>query len=109
MAVTITYEQAASTQGELRSQADRFYAEALYDACVAVVEKFAPDAPDAVQNEALIRMYGHLGSVAGGVRSERVGGMASSYDAKQSINALKHSGAAALLSHWRSHGFGPSE
>lgn len=108
MAVTIVAADLADAAGadyvEDAADVDRVFA-----ACVEVVERWAEDAPDAVQNEAVVRMGAHLLTVRGGVRSERADALAQGYASAEGANALKYSGAAALLSHWRNHGFGPSE
>lgn len=108
MAVTITAADLADAAGVdySVSAAD---VNRVFAAAVEVVEHFAADAPDAVHNEAAVRMGAHLLTVRGGVRSERADALAQSYAVSEGINALKYSGAAGLLSRWRRHGFGPSE
>ena len=55
---------------------------------VALVERYAPDAPPAVQNEAAIR-------------SEVTGDVRTTFDGARSLGALRHSGAMGLLSPWK--------
>ena len=69
---------------------------------VALVERYAPDAPDAVQNEAAIRCAGWLAeSPAGAIRSETTGDVRTTFDGARSLGALRHSGAMGLLSPWK--------
>ena len=66
----------------------------------ALVERYAPDAPSAIKNEATIRCAGWLvQQPAAAVRSESVGDIRTSY-APTHTGALRHSGAMALLSPW---------
>ena len=63
------------------------------DTAKAMVERYAPDAPETVLNEAAIRVAGFL------------------YDrppeqANRAISAMLHSGAQALLVPWRNPGLG---
>ena len=63
----------------------------------AMVEKYAPDAPDAVQNTAVVRIAGYL------------------YDSPHAAqgrafaHVLENSGAAGLLAQWRRRGVGMVE
>lgn len=73
----------------------------LYAAAVAVVDRFAPDAPPAVANEAAVRVGGWLHQQpAPSIRSEAVGEVRTSYDPTMT-SALRASGAMALLSPWK--------
>ena len=72
----------------------------LGSAAAALVERYAPDAPMAIKNEATIRCAGWLvQQPAAAVRSESVGDIRTSY-APTHTGALRHSGAMALLSLW---------
>ena len=63
-----------------------------------LVERYAPDAPDAVADEAAIRCAGYLAQQPSDARrSTTVGGVSSSWAATHT-SALRHSGAMALLS-----------
>ena len=74
----------------------------LRPVAVALVERFAPDAPEAVQDEAAIRCAGWLAeSPAGAIRSETTGDVRTSFDGARSMGALRHSGAMGLLSPWK--------
>lgn len=96
MAVTLTAAELAEALGMKQALADR-----LHGVAVALVERYAPKAPDAVQNEAVIRAGGWLHEQPpGGVRSETIGDEAVEY-APAMVGALRHSGAMALLSPWK--------
>lgn len=74
----------------------------LHAVAVALVERYAPGAPVAIQNEAVIRTASWLvGTPAGGVRSEAEGDIRTGYDTARSLGALRHSGAMGLLSPWK--------
>ena len=70
-------------------------------AAAALVERYAPDAPSEIKNEATIRCAGWLAQhPAASVRSESVGDIRTSF-APTHLSALRHSGAMALLSPWK--------
>ena len=70
-------------------------------AAAALVEAFAPSAPDVIRSEAVIRCAGWLAEQpAAAVRSEAQGDVSTSY-AVTHTGALRHSGAMALLSSWK--------
>ena len=96
MAVTLIEAELEAALGVNPALAAR-----LYPVAVALVERYAPDAPEAVQNEAVIRTAGWLDEQPrGGVRSETIGDEAYEY-APAMVSALRHSGAMALLSPWK--------
>ena len=65
-----------------------------------LVERYAPAAPEAVQNEAVIRTSGYLAQhPADGRRESTIGGISSGW-APTHTSALRHSGAMSLLSPW---------
>ena len=67
----------------------------------ALVERYAPEAPAPVKNEAVIRAAGWLASTpAAAIRSESTGDVSTSY-APTHMGALRHSGAMALLTTWK--------
>ncbi|MDE0052600.1 MAG: hypothetical protein OXO52_22690 [Rhodospirillales bacterium] len=73
----------------------------LGSTAAALVERYAPNAPQPVKNEATIRCAGWLHEQPGAsIRSERVGDIDTAY-ATGSLSALRHSGAMALLSPWK--------
>ena len=74
----------------------------LHPVVVALVERYAPDAPDAIQNEAVIRCAGWLlETPAGAIRSETTGDVRTVFDGARASSALRHSGAMGLLSPWK--------
>ena len=81
--------------------ADEGTLERLGAAAATLVERYAPDAPIAIKNEATIRCAGWLAQQpAAAVRSESVGDIRTSF-APTHTSALRHSGAMALLSPWK--------
>ena len=64
-------------------------------AAVALVARHAPDAPDAIRDEATLRLVGWLFDSGGWGTDER--------PAVSSAGALVKSGAASLLKPWRVH------
>ena len=69
-------------------------------AASALVERYAPGAPQAIRDEATIRVAGYLKEMPKApIRSETVGPMTVDY-APSMTNAMRHSGALALLSPW---------
>ena len=96
MAVTITETELAEALGVNQALADR-----LHPVAVALVERYAPDAPEAIQNEAAIRCAGWLADTpAPSLQSEQYGDVAVTWAPGQ-LSALRHSGAMALLSPWK--------
>ena len=96
MAVTLTGGELAEALNTNQALAAR-----LHGVAVALVERYAPKAPEAVQNEAVIRTAGWLDEQPrGGVRSETIGDETFEY-APAMVSALRHSGAMALLSPWK--------
>ena len=70
-------------------RADATTAARLRPVAVAVIERYAPDAPDAVKDEAAVRVAGYLLDQPPAPAGD---GHAA---------ALRNSGAAALVSQWR--------
>ncbi len=80
---------------------DAARAEHVLAATWALVERYSPAAPAAVQREAVIRAGGWIvQQPAAGVRSETEGDIATSF-APSMTGALRSSGAMALLSPWK--------
>ncbi len=76
-------------------------AEALLMVTTALVDRFAPDAPEPIKDEALIRCAGYLAEQPrAALRSDSVGDITTSFT-PSSTSALRHSGAMALLSPWK--------
>ena len=97
MAVSLTD---AELQGALSVTLE--LATRLLPVSVALVERYAPDAPVPVQNEATIRTAGWLvESPHGPIRSESTGDVRSGFDTSRALGALRHSGAMGLLSPWK--------
>ena len=71
-----------------------------------MVERFAPDAPDAIRDHAAIRTIRWLEASEPGVRSETFAGGGGAIALTRSYiqgGALRASGAEALLARWRRH------
>lgn len=70
-------------------------------AASALVERYAPGAPQGIRDEAMIRCAGYLAqSDFGGIVSETIGPRQVSYTVNNSA-LFRNSGAAALLSPWK--------
>ena len=96
MAVTISAGDLSGAIGVNAATATR-----LLPVATALVERFAPAAPSAVADEAVIRCTGWLAEQPAASRlSGQVGDISASY-AVGSLSALRHSGAGALLSPWK--------
>ena len=76
-------------------------AERLLPVAAEQVDRFAPDAPQATKNEAVIRVAGWLASQpAASIREKSVGPLSISFAVSEK-SALRHSGAMGLLSPWK--------
>ena len=96
MAVTITAADLEAAAKLPTGTGERFLAVAS-----ALVERFAPSAPDEIQNEAVIRTAGWLHQTpAHSVMSAEAGPLRTSFAAGQ-LSALRHSGGMSLLSPWK--------
>ena len=97
MAVTLTDAELAAALAVNDAMALR-----LLPVAVALVERYAPDAPVPVQNEAAIRCAGWLiEAPAGPFQSEATGDVRSGFDGSRALSALRHSGAMGLLTPWK--------
>lgn len=105
MAVTLTAAELAAALGGAVPPAAGDVA-TLLAAATSLVESFAPDAPDAIHDEAAIRLAAMLWRQTPGIRSETVGSIAVHFDARGGQNPLRGSGASALLAPYRAHGAG---
>ena len=79
-------------------------AERVMSVASALVERYAPTAPQPAKNEAVIRCAGALiQSDFGGIASEELGGRVVSYTTQPGggWSPFRRSGAMALLSPWR--------
>ena len=111
MAVTLTVEQVKSqvmiseatkdVQGLYSRQSfdDAFWSAKL-EAAKALVERYGPDAPEAVQNEACLRTVAYLFDRSAALQERSSDGLTVAQPVGQ-ISALRHSGAMALLSPWK--------
>ena len=80
--------------------ADRDGCRRVLPVVVALVDDYAPEAPEAVANEAAIRAAGWLCErPSGGVLSEKGAEVETRYSG--TMGALRASGAMALLSPWK--------
>ena len=95
VAVTLTTTALAEALAVNQALADR-----LHPVAVALVEDFAPAAPESVQNLAAERVAGWLAlQPHAAVTSETTGDIGTRY-AVNNLSALRHSGAGALLTRW---------
>ena len=93
MAVTISAVEVAAETG-----ADSATATRLLAVATALIEQYGAAAPEAVENEAALRVAGYLyGQPKASIRAESVGLVSVDY-APSRQSALRHSGAMALLS-----------
>ena len=96
MAVTITATELAEAIGTDATTATRLLAVAT-----ELATRYAPAAPTAIANEAVIRTAGWLAEQpSASITSETEGDIRTSY-AVTMLSALRHSGAMALLSPWK--------
>ena len=94
--VTVTAAQLAAETG-----ADTDRARRVLEAASEMAVRYAPDAPTALLNEAVIRCGGYLlDQPADARRSETTGAVSTSWAATHT-SALRHSGAMALLSPYK--------
>ena len=96
MPVTITAQLIADETGASVDRATRVLAVAT-----EAVTHYAPDAPEALQNESVLRFAGYLlGSDYGAVRKEGIGPRDVEYVVNHAA-MFRNSGAAALLTRYR--------
>ena len=96
MAVTITAAALAVALG-----VDETLGARLLAVAAPTVERYAADAPTAVQNEAAIRFAGWLNEApTSGARSESIGDISTTFSPAMT-SGLRASGAMALLSPWK--------
>ena len=77
-------------------------AERLLPVAYALVERFAPGAPQAIKNEGAIRLAGWLNqSPSGDLAPTGVGPISLEWRPSVARNALRNSGAIGLLAPWR--------
>ena len=96
MAVTISAADLGDAAQLSPDQATR-----LLSVATALVERYAPDAPEAIQNEAAVRCAGWLGhTAAGSIAKVETGPRSTEYAVGQK-GARRHSGAMSLLAPWK--------
>ena len=96
MAVEISAAELAEAVGIPEALAVR-----ILPTATVLVERFAPDAPVEVQNEAAIRTAGWLSEApSSGARREDVGDISTTFS-PAATSALRSSGGMALLSPWK--------
>ena len=100
-ATPISAEELAAEIGIKAADIER--ARRLLPVAREAVERYAPSAPQAMKNEAIIRFAGYLtGSDFGGVQSEGIGPRSVTYTAPtNNAAAFRNSGAAMLLTHYK--------
>ena len=99
MAVGDVSLDAAALAAETGATAER--ATRVLAVVVALIDRYAPNAPVAVKNEAAIRFGGYLlQSDYGAVREEAIGPKSVEYNLNHAP-MFRNSGAASLLSHWK--------
>ena len=96
MAVSLTVADLESGAGLTSAQATR-----LLPVATALVQQYAPSAPTEIQNEAVIRLCGHLRQAPNGLRKLDTGRVSIEYDTAGGRAPLRQSGAASLLSPWK--------
>ena len=105
MAVTLTDVKLQAAIGTNLEVATR-----LLTVCTEVVERYAPDAPEAIQNEACIRVAAWLWqSSASGVVEVKRGERAFMHYRPSLTGALRSSGAMSLLRPYKPVGVGICE
>ncbi|MCY4002501.1 MAG: hypothetical protein OXF33_02155 [Rhodospirillales bacterium] len=104
MAVTLSVDDLRAAIGSDLDTATR-----LLPVATELVERFAPDAPESIQNEGTIRVAGWLAEApSSGVRSEAVGDIRTSWSPSSPV-PMRASGAMALLAPWKSREAGVVE
>ena len=81
--------------------ADQAEAERLLPVVAAMVGRYAPNAPQAIRNEAAIRAAGWLKDQPKASKRDQSAGPLSASYAPSMHSALRHSGAMALLTMWK--------
>ena len=98
---TASLAAAISALGAALGEDDDHVTARLGATAAALVERYAPDAPDPVKDEAVIRTAGWLRQAPSyGARSEAEGEISTTFSPSMT-GALRASGAMALLSPWK--------
>ena len=96
MAITLTESELEAAINGKAGVAAR-----LLPVVTELVQRFAPDAPDSIQNEAAIRTAGWLADMTPNLNIKTGSITIRKTRFKGELSALQHSGAAGLLSSWR--------
>ena len=96
MAVNLSTADLESAAGLTSAQAVR-----LLPVATMLVERYAPSAPTEIQNEAVIRVVGHMRQAPAGLRKLGIGTVDIEYDLSGQRAMFRNSGAAALLTSWK--------
>ena len=94
MAVALNAAQLEAALGVSQELAAR-----LLPVAVELVQRYGPEAPEAIQNEAAIRCAGYLAEMPAAARVEKFGDVEVQFGS--GLSALRHSGAMALLSPYK--------
>ena len=98
---TASLAEAIRVLGEALGEGDDHVTARLGATAAALVQRFAPDAPQVIKDEAVIRCAGWLRQAPSyGVRSEVEGEIRTSFSPAMT-SALRASGGMSLLSPWR--------
>ena len=96
MAITLTESELEAAINGKPAVATR-----LLPVVTELVERYAPDAPDSIQNEAAIRAAGWLADMTPNLNIKAGSLTIRKTRFKGESSALVHSGAAGLLTGWR--------
>ena len=98
---TVALAAARTCLGDALGLTDESTLDRLGSTAAELVERYAPDAPQPVKNEAVVRCAGWLQQQpSAAIRGETVGPLSVDY-APTHMSALRHSGAMALLAPWK--------
>ena len=98
---TASLGEAIRVLGAALGEDDDHVTARLGAAAGALVERFAPDAPQPIRDEAVIRTAGWLRQAPSyGARSESMGDVSTAFSPSMT-GALRASGAMAMLSPWK--------
>ena len=92
---------AAALAAAIGAEDDETAAERLAEVATEAVNRYAPNAPEILRREAVIRFAGYLwGSEFGGVRKESIGPQEVEYVSNHAA-MFRNCGASALLTNYR--------
>ena len=98
---TVALAAARTCLGDALGLTDESTLDRLGMAAAELVEREAPGAPQAIKNEAVVRMAGYLSqSDFGAIRQESIGPLTVEHALNHGM-AFRHCGAKALLAPWR--------